>query len=71
MSLIDFGFYVHRLRELRGISGYEISLRIGKTTSYIYKVENNLISVGTKVVYDLADALEVDVRELFKPVDGK
>ena len=65
MKNIDYGLNLSRIRLEKGISAYELSLRLGKDPSYIHKVENAKINVSLKTVLEIADVLNVPVRDFF------
>ncbi|MCL2621612.1 MAG: helix-turn-helix domain-containing protein [Firmicutes bacterium] len=53
------------MRMIKGLSAYELSLRVGKDTSYIYKVETGRINVSIKVILDICEVLEISPKDLF------
>lgn len=69
MELKDFGYNLAKLRIKANLSGYELSLRIGKDTSYIYKVENGKVNVSLKVILQICEVLGIEPAELFKPAN--
>ncbi|MDE6667828.1 MAG: helix-turn-helix domain-containing protein [Clostridia bacterium] len=71
MELKDFGINLAKLRIKANLSGYELSLMIGKNTTYIHKVENGKINVSLKVILQICEVLNIEPVELFKPVNDK
>lgn len=67
MELKDFGLKVAKLRIKANLSAYELSLRIGKDTSYINKLENGKVNVTLKVIFKICEVLKIEPYELFKP----
>ena len=65
MELKEFGLHLSKIRESKSISAYELSLRIGKDTSYIYKVENGGVNISIKAMFDICRALEISPSDLF------
>jgi len=68
MNLKELGLKIARARVAKGLSAYELSLRIGKDTSYFYKVENGQVNLSFLVLQDICKALDIKLGEL---VDGK
>lgn len=66
MKFNDFGINLARIRTKRGLSAYELSLRIGKDASYIHKVESGKINVSLKSILEICDVLNIEPADLFK-----
>ncbi len=66
MKFETFGLNVAKERLKKNISAYELSLRLGKDASYISKLENGKINVSLKVMLEIAETLEIDIKELFE-----
>ena len=61
-------------RENKGLSAYELSLRLGKDSSYIHKLENGKINISLKMIIAISETLEVPIEQLFttiKPIIQK
>lgn len=71
MNYKDFGLNLAIARESRNMSAYALSMMLGRSTSYISKVENGQINISLKMILEIAEVLEIDVRELFKPQNEK
>jgi transcriptional regulator with XRE-family HTH domain len=65
MDCKTFGANLTRVRAGKNISAYELCLRIGKDTSYLYKVEGGKVNTSLKTICDICDALGIDIKELF------
>ena len=65
MEYKDFALNLSKIRERKGITAYELSLRIGKDTSYIYKVETGKVNISMKTMLEICNALEIKPGELF------
>jgi len=65
MDKKSFGLNLAKVRVSKNISAYELSLRIGKTSNYIHKVETAKIEVGISTIFEICSALEIDPRDLF------
>lgn len=65
MDLKELGLKLAKIRNAKGLSAYELSLRIGKDTSYLYKVESGKVNVSFTVLQEICNALEIDPRDLF------
>lgn len=71
MKYNDFGINLARKRTEAKLSAYELSLRIGKNTTYIHKVESRKLSPNLKVVFQICEVLNIEPVELFKPANDK
>jgi len=65
MDLKDLGLKIAQIRTAKKLSAYELALRIGKDTSYFYKVESGKVNVSFTVLLDICKALEIEPSELF------
>ena len=66
MKYQQFGESVARFRQKKGISAYELSLRINKDTTYISKVEKGIVNVRLSVIYEICVALDIRPTDLFR-----
>ena len=55
-----------RIRAAKGLSAYELSLRLNKDASYVHKVENAKINPSLQTILDIAKVLEISPKELFE-----
>mgnify|MGYP002383868848 FL=1 len=58
------GARIKALREQQGLSQRKLALMIGSNQTYIWQIENGTVNVGLDILCRLADALEVNVRNL-------
>ena len=58
------GVRVKALREQQGLSQRKLALMIGSNQTHIWQIENGNVNVGLVLLCRLADALEVNVRDL-------
>lgn len=58
------GVRVKALREQQGLSQRKLALMIGSNQTHIWQIENGTVNVGLDILCRLADALEVNVRDL-------
>lgn len=65
MNLKELGLKIAKIRAEKDISAYELSLRIGKDTSYFYKVEKGKVNISYTVLCDICKILEIEPKELF------
>ena len=66
MKLEDFGLNVKKERTKQNISAYELSLRLGKDSSYVSKLEKGKINVSLKMIDNIAQILNIPIENLFK-----
>lgn len=67
-QLLLFGQRLRALREERGLSQESFALEVGLARSYYGAVERGLRNVAVLNVLRIADTLEVEVGELFPPI---
>ena len=58
------GERIKALREKQGLSQRKLALMIGSNQTHIWQIENGTVNVGLDILCRLADALEVNVRDL-------
>ena len=58
------GERIKALREQQGLSQRMLALMIGSNQTHIWQIENGTVNVGLDILCRLADALEVNVRDL-------
>ena len=66
MKFEDFGLNVAKYRNKAWLSAYELSLRLGKDSSYVSKLENGRINVSLKIIIAISEILKVKVEKLFE-----
>lgn len=66
-------YNIKRLREEAGLTQQQLADKAGITTNYIAKIESKKMQRGFTIISlgRIADALGLDIRELFKPIDEK
>ena len=58
------GARIKTLREQQGLSQRKLALMIGSNQTHIWQIENGTVNVGLDLLCRLADAIEVNVRDL-------
>ena len=58
------GAHIKTLQEQQGLSQRKLALMIGSNQTHIWQIENGTVNVGLDILCRLADALEVNVRDL-------
>lgn len=71
MKFEEFGMNLAKARINANLSAYELSLRIGKGASYIYKVENGKINISLRMILKICEVLQIEPSELFDSVQTK
>ena len=69
MKFETFCLNLAKERMKKGLSAYELSLRLGKDASYINKLENKKINVSLKTIIAISDCLEIPISNLFNEED--
>ena len=59
------GKRIRAVREEQGLSQSQLALMIGSSKSHIWRIESGRVSVGLDDLGRIADALDVQVRDLF------
>ena len=65
------GLSVKRIREQRNLSQEKLAEAADIHTSYIGQIERGLRHPSLKVLFRIADALNIKISELFKDMDAK
>lgn len=67
----DIGRKIAFYRKLRNLSQESLSEKIDKSRSYISKIEaeNSAMEFSLDILFDIADALNLDVAAFFNPID--
>ncbi|MCI8340363.1 MAG: helix-turn-helix transcriptional regulator [Eggerthellaceae bacterium] len=58
------GTAIRQRRESQGLSQYKLALMIGSSKSHIWRIETGRVGVGLDDLARIAEALDVEVREL-------
>ena len=66
-------YNIKRLCEEAGLTQQQLADKAGITMNYVAKIESKKIQLGFTIVSlgRIADALGLDIRELFEPIDEK
>lgn len=66
-------YNIKRLREKAGLTQQQLADKAGISMNYVAKIESKKMQRGFTIVSlgRIADALGLDIRELFKPINGK
>ena len=65
MDLKEFGQKLAKVRQSKGMSAYELSLRIERDPSYIHKVVNAKMNVSLASLLRICKELDVKPEEVF------
>ena len=57
---------ISKYRIKNNLSAYELSMKIGKDTSYISKLENGKVNVTFSVLVDICNVFKIKVIDLLK-----
>jgi len=66
MNLKDFGIRLAQVRQKKGLSGYELSLRIGRNPGYINRIECGKLNISLQSLLQICEVLEISPKELFE-----
>lgn len=59
------GAVIRTRRESQGLSQEKLALMVGSSKSHIWRIETGRVGVGIDDLARIADALDVEVRDLF------
>lgn len=62
---LRFGAAIRDRREAQGLSQHKLALMVGSSKSHIWRIESGRVSVGLDDLGRIADALDIEVRQLF------
>ena len=65
MTMKEVVTRINYFRMEKGLSAEDLSFRIGKSASYVSKVESSLLMPPAEVLLELIDALGVEPEEFF------
>ncbi|MGM0557240.1 MAG: helix-turn-helix domain-containing protein [Myxococcota bacterium] len=63
------GHNIRRLRKSQELSQEQLSFQAGINRAYLSTVENGKRNISIENIFAVADALDVDPRELLRPMD--
>lgn len=63
--LKDLGFNIKKYREKKGLTQVNLAVRLGFSQEYICRIEKGKKYMSLKKLFELADVLEVPVKDLF------
>lgn len=62
---VALGSTIRARRESQGLSQEKLALMIGSSKSHVWRIETGRVGVGIDDLARIADALGVEVRDLF------
>lgn len=68
---ITLGQNIRKLREKKSFTQEELSEKTDIHVSYVGQIERGLRYPSLKILFKIADALEVQIPELFTGIDAK
>ena len=63
--IIQFGVNLRKIRESKNISMHTLAYTTNIEYSQISRIERGIINTSIGVAYEIAQALEIDIKELF------
>jgi len=66
MTKKEFGTRLAQARQLKNISAYELSLRVGKSTGYMHLLETGKMNVSVEMLFKICEILEISPKSLFE-----
>lgn len=65
MDLKKFGLMFSKLREEHEMSQQELSLALGKSSTYINKLENGKINISIKSFLEILNYFDISCKQFF------
>lgn len=65
MNLDDLTFRIGYFRNQKNLSARELSLRLGKSSTYINQIESRNFNVSVPVLLEIINVLEISCAEFF------
>ena len=65
MNLDDITFRMDYFRNVKNLSARELSLRLGKSPTYINQIESRNFNISLSVLLEIIDTLEISCAEFF------
>jgi len=69
LILISFGKHLKKLREERSLSQEELAHRASLDRTYISGVENGRRNISLKALNSIANAMKINLAELFRDIE--
>ena len=63
--IINFGINLRKIRESKNMTMQTLAYTINVEYSQISRIERGLINTSIGVIYEIAQALEIELKELF------
>jgi transcriptional regulator with XRE-family HTH domain len=64
-NLKQLGMRIKKIRLSCNVSGTQLAFEIGTSEKYLRQLEKGELNFGVNKLYQLADALDVDIKEFF------
>ncbi|MBQ9271607.1 MAG: helix-turn-helix transcriptional regulator [Alphaproteobacteria bacterium] len=61
------GLNIRKYRKQKKLKQIELAIEVGIDRSYLSEIENGRTNPSVSVLYAIADALKIDIAELFAP----
>ncbi len=65
--LENIGLNIRKYRKQKKLKQIELAIEVGIDRSYLSEIENGRTNPSVSVLYAIADALKIDIAELFVP----
>lgn len=65
--LENIGLNIRKYRKQKKLKQIELAIEVGIDRSYLSEIENGRTNPSVSVLYAIADALKIDIAELFAP----
>ena len=65
VTISDLTFRIGYFRNRKNLSARELSLRLGKSPTYVNQIESGNFNISLPVLLDIIDVLEISCAEFF------
>ena len=68
MDQIKIGKFIADCRKKQNLTQIELAVAVGIDRAYLSEIENGKANISINILYAISDALEIDIKELFRTI---
>ncbi len=65
----NIGKNIKKYRKIQQLPQIELAVTVGIDRAYLSEIENGRTNPSINILYAIADALQINITELFKPAE--
>ena len=66
--LLNIGKNIKINRKKQNLTQIELAVAVGIDRAYLSEIENGKANISINILYAISDALEIDIKELFRTI---